>query len=144
MLQQHDVDILNSIYKNSRMALDCTRQVNRKCRRQEFGDYLKRQQKHYAENVVSAKKQIEGAGAKVESVPAMQKAMAGMGIFMKTVTDKSTGNLAEIMYNGTNMGIVDIARTVNRSTSASEKTIALAERLLGEEEKYADGLRKFL
>ena len=74
----------------------------------------------------------------------MQLAMAHVGIMMKTAADKSKGHIAELMYDGTNMGIVNIARSVNRSSNASPDTIRLAENLLSDEEKYADGLRKFL
>ena len=48
------------------------------------------------------------------------------------------------MYNGTNMGIVDIARTVNRAKDADQQVLDEAERLLSAEEQYADGLKRFL
>ena len=43
MLHQNDVDILNTIYKNSRMAYDSTKQVIGRCRDKELGEYLKSQ-----------------------------------------------------------------------------------------------------
>ena len=49
-----------------------------------------------------------------------------------------------MMYNGTNMGIIDIAETVNHSENAGEETLKKAERLLSREEQYADGLKRFL
>ena len=67
-----------------------------------------------------------------------------MGIFMKTAFDRRKGHIAELMYDGTNMGIIDIARSVNHSKNASPETIQLAEALMKKEEKYANGLRKFL
>lgn len=42
MLQNHDINILNSIYKNSRMAIDCTKQVEKYCKNKDLSDYLKR------------------------------------------------------------------------------------------------------
>lgn len=144
MLHKNDEDILNTIYQNSRMAYDSTRQVISGCRNEELGEYLKRQTKHYATICSTARKRLAASGMKAQPVPPMQLAMAHVGIFMKTAADKSKGHIAELMYDGTNMGIVNIARSVNRSSNASPETIKLAEDLLGEEEKYADGLRKFL
>ncbi len=144
MLDKNDAEILNTIYKNSRMAYDSTKQVSAKCRDDELNNYLRRQMRHYADNCRSAADELQREGMKVEKVPAMQRAMAQMGIFMKTMRDHSSSNIAELMYDGTNMGIINIARSVNRSHSAAERTVQRAETLLSQEEKYADGLRKFL
>lgn len=144
MLQKHDIDILNSIYKNSRMAHDCTKLMCSRCHSPELSDYLLRQQKHYAKNCMTARDKIEAAGKQAKKLPKMERAMAEMGIYMKTAADKTPSNIAEIMYNGTNMGIVDISRTLNHSARACESTKRLAESLLDEEVKYADGLKKFL
>ena len=49
MLHKNDEDILNTIYKNSRMAYDSTRQVIGECPNEELNEYLRRQTKHYAD-----------------------------------------------------------------------------------------------
>ena len=144
MLQKHDIDILNSIYKNSRMAHDCTKLMCSRCKNAELSDYLLRQQKHYAKNCMTARDKIEAAGKQAKKLPKMERVMAEMGIYMKTAADKTESNIAEILYNGTNMGIVDISRTLNHSAKAADSTKRLAESLLDEEVKYADGLKKFL
>ena len=144
MLQKNDEDILNTIYKNTRMAYDSTKQVITKCRDKELGEYLKSQKNRYAGACMNAKRRLEASGMKPQPVPRMQQAMAQMGIFMKTAMNSDRGHIAELMYDGTNMGIIDIARSVNHSSHASRETIKLAEDLLSGEEKYADGLRKFL
>ena len=144
MLQRNDEDILNTIYQNSRMAYDSTRQVITKCRNSELSDYLERQTSRYAGTCRSARRKLESQGSSPVSVPPVQQAMAHAGIFMKTAFNKKTGHIAELMYDGTNMGIINIARSVNHSSNASPEVIRLAEELLSDEEKYADGLRKFL
>lgn len=144
MLQQHDIDILNCIYKNSRMASDCIKQVSEKCEDGEFRNYIHRQQEHYEATCKELKTEIENAGAEVEEIPKAETMMAHMGIGMKAFMDDSRNNLAKMMYNGTNMGIIDIAETVNHSENAGEETLKKAERLLSREEQYADGLKRFL
>lgn len=144
MLHKNDEDILNTIYKNSRMAYDSTKQVISKCPDSELREYLERQKKHYAGTCKEARKRLEEDGHKPMPVPAVQQAMAEIGIFMKTAVNKRSGHIAELMYDGTNMGIINIARSVNHSSNASHDTLKLAEELLSGEEKYADGLRKFL
>lgn len=144
MLHKHDIEIMNCIYKNSRMASECIKQVSEKCDSAELRDYIDHQQAHYEETCKNLKTEIENGGGEVEPVPAMNTAMAKMGINMKTMMDDSQNNLAKLMYNGTNMGIIDIAETVNHCQNAGENTLRKAEQLLSYEEKYADGLKKFL
>lgn len=144
MLKKHDVDILNCIYKNSRMASDSIKQVSEKCGDEEFCGYINRQQEHYEAICKELKSEIEQSGNQVEQVPAIETAMAHMGISMKAFNDSSTNNFAKMMYKGTNMGIIDIAETVNHCHNASEETLRKAERLLSREEQYADGLKRFL
>lgn len=143
-MKKHDVDILNCIYKNSRMASDSIKQVSEKCADEEFRGYINRQQEHYEAVCKELKSEIEGSGNEVEEVPAIETAMAHMGISMKAFNDSSTNNLAKMMYKGTNMGIIDIAETVNHCHNAEESTLRKAERLLSREEQYADGLKRFL
>ncbi len=144
MLKQHDIDILNCIYKNSRMASDSIKQVSEKCDDGDFRGYINRQQEHYEAICKELKTQIENSGAEVEEVPKVETAMAHMGISMKTFADDSLNNMAKLMYNGTNMGIIDIAETVNHCHNASDETLKKAESLLSREEQYADGLKRFL
>ena len=144
MLHRNDVDILNTIYKNSRMAYDSTKQVIGRCRDKELGEYLKSQKNHYAGAFMTAKRRLEDAGMKPHPVPAMQSAMAQIGIAVKTAVNNDRSRIAELMYDGTNMGIINIARSVNHSSEAAPETLSLANDLLSGEEKYADGLRKFL
>lgn len=126
------------------MASECIKQVSEKCDSEELREYIDHQQAHYEETCKNLKTEIENGGGEVEPVPAMNTAMAKMGIGMKTMMDDSRTNLAKLMYNGTNMGIIDIAETVNHCQSAGESTLRKAEQLLSYEEKYADGLKKFL
>ena len=56
MLHRNDVDILNTIYKNSRMAYDSTKQVIGRCRDKELGEYLKSQKNRYAGAFMTAKR----------------------------------------------------------------------------------------
>ena len=144
MIQKNDEDILNTIYKNSRMAYDSTGQVMTKCRSTELTEYLRRQRNHYASACREARSRLEAGGCKPRPVPAMQQLTAQVGIARKTAFDKSGSHIAELMYDGTNMGIINIARSVNHSSDASPDIMRLAEQLLSGEEKYADGLRKFL
>lgn len=144
MSTKDNIDILNSIYKNSRMAADCIDRVAGKCRDDELRDYIGKQRVHYDNSCKKVKQQIIDMGGKVDYPAKTDRVMAGMGITAKTMMDDSRSNIAKLMYDGTNMGIKDIAKTVNHASQADEETVSEAKQLLSAEERYADGLKRFL
>lgn len=144
MSRDDDLKILNCIYQNSRMAADCIDKVCSKCPDDKLREYIRKQREHYGNSCDKLAKQIRELGTEPVQPPKADKFMADMGIDMKTMFDDSRTNIAKIMYNGTNMGIVDIAETVNHATEAEDKIISQAKQLLSAEERYADGLKRFL
>ncbi len=144
MSKNDDLEILNSIYKNSKMASDCIDSVTEKCDNDKLKEYIQKQRKHYDNSCEKVASQIRELGGEPAEPPKSSQAMAEMGITMKTFTDRSCSNIAKIMYNGTNMGIVDISETVNHAKNADERVISQAKQLLSAEERYADGLKGFL
>lgn len=144
MSKNDDLEILNCIYKNSKMAADCIDSVQDKCESKELCDYIAKQRTHYNNSCDKVARQIRELGGTPAEPPKYAQIMADMGITMKTAADRSQNKIAKIMYDGTNMGIVDIAETVNHAVEATEKTVSEAKQLLSAEERYADGLKRFL
>ena len=144
MSRDDDLKILNCIYQNSRMAADCIDKVCNKCPDDKLREYIRKQRVHYGNNCDKIAKQIREMGTEPVQPPKVDQFMADMGIDMKTMFDESRTNIAKIMYNGTNMGIIDIAETVNHATEAEDKIVSQAKQLLSAEERYADGLKRFL
>ena len=143
MLHQHDIDILNCIYKNSRMASDCIKQVEEKCDEGEFRNYIHRQQEHYEATCKELKNEIENSGAEVEQIPKMETAMAHMGISMKAFADDSQNNFAKMMYNGTNMGIIEGRRLLNHK-STNDEIHSLVQEYVDMQEQAVEKLKQFL
>ncbi|MCM1055804.1 MAG: hypothetical protein NC394_09830 [Bacteroides sp.] len=144
MSKTDDLEILNCIYKNSKMAADCIDSVQDKCESRELCDYIAKQRTHYNNSCDKVARRIRELGGTPSEPPKTAQIMAEMGITMKTAADRSQNKIAKLMYDGTNMGIVDIAETVNHAAQATEKTLTEAKQLLSAEERYADGLKRFL
>lgn len=126
------------------MASDSICQVLEHCDDSGLRDYIAKQQKQYEEDYHKTGRQIRELGGTAENPPISADIAAGAGINMKTMFDKSKQNIAKIMFNGTNMGILDITRVVNRATDADCGVTEQAKSLLMREQKYADGLKKYL
>lgn len=144
MSKNDDLAILNNIYQNCKMASECIDGITEKCSDENLKDYIQKQRMHYDNSIDKVSRRIRELGGEPEEPPKTDKMAAEMGINMKTAMDGSRQNIAKIMYNGTNMGIVDMAKTINKAKNADEKTVSQAKDLLSTEERYASGLKEFL
>ena len=66
-------------------------------------------------------------------------------INMQTITDKSASHIAEMVMIGSNMGVIDAVKNINRyKDKASSDVVALMQRLKEFEENNIERLKKFL
>jgi len=73
----------------------------------------------------------------------MNKVMTWYGIEMKTLTDHTTSKLAEILMQGTNMGIIEGRRLLNHKNT-DEKINSLVSDYVDMQEKYVETLKDYL
>ena len=73
----------------------------------------------------------------------MNKAMTWYGIEMKTMKDDTTSKLAELLMQGTNMGIIEGRRLLNQKHE-DEKVHNLVDEYVSMQEKYVEKIKKFL
>ena len=62
---------------------------------------------------------------------------------MKTITDSSTSKLAELLLQGTNMGIIEGRKLLNNK-EADKRIITLIDEYIKMQEKAVEKLKKFL
>ena len=136
--------ILESVYRNARLAHKATRDVMNRCRNKEFYEELAREGERYRLVAYRARRELSGMGAPAYEASPYVRAMVKTGIAVKTAQSKDTGRLAEIMFRGTAMGIVDMQRTLNRCRLADKNIRASAKKLLRREQQFCDDLKRFL
>ena len=66
-----------------------------------------------------------------------------MGVEAKTLTDDTTSKLAELMMQGTNMGIIEGRRLLNEK-SGNKKIDELVKEYVNMQEKFVELLKKYL
>ena len=74
---------------------------------------------------------------------AMNKVMTWYGIEMKTLTDDTTSKLAELLMQGTNMGIIEGRRLLNHKHT-DNKVNDLIQEYVDTQEDAVEKLKKFL
>ena len=73
----------------------------------------------------------------------MTKAMTWSSINMKTMNDTSTSKIAEILLQGTNMGIIE-GRKILNNKNIDKKIHKIIEKYVDIQEKYVEKLKKYL
>ncbi len=73
----------------------------------------------------------------------INKAMAWSGIEMKTLMDNSTSKIAELLLQGTNMGIIEGKKLLNNKDT-DPKVSSVVEKYVAIQEKAVEKLKEFL
>ena len=74
----------------------------------------------------------------------MASMFAKMSIDLKMLADSSDEKVAELMFDGCNMGIKTVGKCLNKYTSASESSKGIASELIEVEKDFANNLMEFL
>ena len=85
----------------------------------------------------------EYSDKKPHETNAMNKVMTWYGVNMKTLTDDSTSKIAELLVQGTNMGIIEGRKLLNHKETDSNIT-RLTKEYVTMQEEAIEKLKQFL
>ena len=140
-----DAEMLNFIYQNSQMGVETLNQLIPMIDNEAFKKRLEAQLKEYEQIHEEAKKLLNRHGYDEKGIGALEKIMAYLMIDMKTLMDKSSSHIAEMLIQGSNMGIIDAVKRINQYEKEAEKEVtALMKRLLKSEENNVERLKEAL
>ena len=140
-----DAEMLNFIYQNSQMGVETLNQLIPMIDNEAFKKRIEAQLKEYEQIHEEAKKLLNRHGYDEKGIGALGKIMAYLMIDMKTLMDKSSSHIAEMLIQGSNMGIIDAVKRINQYEKEAEKEVtALMKRLLKFEENNVERLKEAL
>ncbi len=142
---KENINALDEINKGSCMGMDAIKDILDKVEDEKFRKLLDSQYEFYNK----IKDEIENIYKKYNSdddpheTSIMNKVMTWSGVNMKTLTDHSNSKIAELLLQGTNMGIIEGRKILNRKEMDSEVEKIVSEYVTAQE-KYVEDLKKFL
>lgn len=140
-----DAEMLNFIYQNSQMGVETLNQLIPMIDNEAFKKRIEAQLREYEQIHEEAKKLLNRHGYDEKGIGALEKIMAYLMIDMKTLMNKSSSHIAEMLIQGSNMGIIDAVRRINQYEKEAEKEVtALMKRLLKFEENNVERLKEAL
>ena len=139
-----NADILDELSKGCFMGMDALNYILEKVDDKIFREVLENQYEDYKK--VSEKiEEIypDYSSKEPHETSKANKAMTWYTVQMKTITDSSTSKLAEILLQGTNMGIIEGRKLLNNK-EADKRIISLIDEYIKMQEKAVEKLKKFL
>lgn len=114
-----EVKMLRDIHKNADMGQDTLRHVLEVSRDGKFSDVIRKQ-------------------------PALSKMMAHININRKSMQDMPTSRLAEMVIQGSTMGVTELSRQIHDYAGEDREVLDFARKQLKREEQNIEQLKKFL
>ena len=136
--------MLQEIVQNTEMGKNTLDQLVPMAEDEQFKAELLRQRNIYRQLNQEAHTAIEACGGTAQGQSIMAKLNTKMGIGMKTLTDRSTRNLAEMLSEGSSQGVMDCIKSQKDYPDAAPGSKRLMQKLQDLEEENRLKLEQFL
>ena len=139
-----EVEFLQFIYKNAEMGVIGIDNIVTKVKDEKFEKVLKNQREEYNNICREAENILKKYGKQNEEIGTMAKVSSALMSEMSLLKDDSNQNIAKMMIEGTNKGIIEITEKLNAYNGSDAEIVVLATKLKNTEEKNIEELKKYL
>jgi hypothetical protein len=144
MISDQNNNLLEEIYKATKMGLEATQLIIPKVEDTSLREDIRSQRDCYEDFADKSEAMLEKRGKQPQEKGKMQKAALWGAIQLNTIKDTTPEHIAEIMINGTTMGIIDLTKKLNDLDDSDAGAKELALDYLKSEEEHIDALKKHL
>ena len=144
-MQSKNADCLHNLYKNAHTALESISYVSKDIDDVSMKEELCRQYEAYESYAGKLAKEMLSRGVVPKEPNVFKKAMLWGSIKMNTLKDDSKSHVAEMMIQGTTMGLTEVMTLLSQNGKIVDETVvALAEELRDLESDHLERLKKYL
>ena len=143
-MNDRNTEFLTKIYQNARMGCESITYVSEKSNDEQLKQSLLKQHEQYNGVAVDATKLLNENGEPAKEKNPVSRAMLWSGVQMNTLADKTSDHIAEMMIQGSMMGVIDMSRNLKRYNDTDGRIISLGEKLIEVEEKNIQRMKGFL
>lgn len=141
---EENLNVLDEINKGATMGMDAINYILDKVEDNNFKNFLELQYNEY-ENISKKVNEIYSkySDKKPHETNTMNKVMTWSQVNMKTLTDNSNSKIAELLLQGTNMGIIEGRKLLNNK-DINEEITELVNNFVNMQEKCVEKLKNYL
>ena len=142
--QENEVNVLDELNKGACMGMDAIHFVLDKVEDDHLKQILETQYAQYQSiSTKICELYPEYSSKEPHDTGMMNKAMTWYNIEMKTLTDKSVSKIAELLLQGTNMGIIEGRKLLNHK-GTDDQVNSLVQAYVDMQEEAVEKLKQFL
>ncbi len=143
-MNNRNTEFLTKIYQNARMGCDSISYVSEKSKDEGLKKSLLKQHEQYNNIAQDATKLLSESGEAAKEKNPVSKAMLWSSVQMNTLADKTSDHIAEMMIQGSMMGVIDLSRDLKRYSDTDKNVQKLGEKLIEIEEDNIQNMKSFL
>ena len=141
---ENTTKLLDNAYKNVRMAsfaIDC---IIDKIQDGRLEELLRKQNDFYLDTTEELEKLAEELKHKPQDISIFLKGSSFASIKIKSTLNNETQHLAEMLTQGTTMGITEMIKSQSDYPSTNKQLNKIVNLITGSEEKFVESLKDFL
>ena len=136
--------LLNHIYQTAEMGQEGIRSVLKYAEEPRLVSALNTQMGEYERLQNAAGSMLQARGEPPKGLGPVAKASSEMMSAVKAMTDRSATNIAEMMIQGSTMGVTKSLRTIRDCDVKDDGVRRLADKLLKTEQANIEEMKRFL
>ena len=140
---EHTFELVKTVYQNAEMSKEILARMIKICNDSNLRASLAEEFAQYHEVTAQAKAIIDEHGYNIRTNHSGKSASLA-GITLNTMIDKTSTHLAEMMVQGSIMGVIDMKRALKDYTGADEKVRCLANKLYETEQNNVQKMLEFV
>ncbi len=144
--QGNGLEIYSKLYKNAKMGTDSIIKLLDKAEDSKMKMRMTKQLNGYEGFAAKSKAELEDMGFPAKEESPMTKMWASMGMKMNTMMDSSDSHIAQLMIEGSTMGITDTTKLIHEyeNTQGCEAALKLAGEMVQFEQSNIEKMKEFL
>ncbi|MBQ9469202.1 MAG: hypothetical protein IJU52_09370 [Clostridia bacterium] len=136
--------LYDEIYKNAAMGAGTTKHLLETERGEEMTDSLKKQYAEYRSICRNAEISMRARGGEIKGYGRMKKMMTDRGVSLNLLFDNSDRHVAEMLMNGSTMGVINAEKSTGKYSGAEKEAKELMKHLSDFELSTIENMRRFL
>ena len=138
-----DIQLLQEIYQNARIGMEAIDIIQVKTKNLELIGALSAQRSEYMDIAKKAAEQLLSHDVLPPENSTFSKSMLWTSIQVSTIFDSSTRHLAQLLINGSRMGLEEIQCLMARNLPTGEEATRLGDRLIAHEKKSIEQFKAY-
>ena len=139
-----ETNLLSAIYQNADMGCSSIEKIIPKIADNELRSEVTSQLRRYRRSYNRVCSELHAERTEPKKLNPFTKAMSDISLAVSCAADSSTSNIAKMLIQGTNMGIIRLNKSLNAADDVSESARNEAIDMLKAEQAYIDKLKPYL